>query len=83
MLFLNTAYATAFLFGLRISTPFNGLSISIPFPIEARPVLELQVCSYHFKETQTFKAYKTESFKYCFIIAVRKLESMCNGFAWL
>ena len=46
MLFLNPAYLETFLFGLRISARFIGLRISIPFPIQARSVLELQVCSY-------------------------------------
>ena len=47
MLFLNPAYLAAFLFGLRISALFTGFRISIPFRIQARSVLELQVCSYH------------------------------------
>ena len=46
MLFLNPAYLAAFLFGPRISVLFKGLRTSISFPIQARPVLELQVCSY-------------------------------------
>ena len=45
-LFLKLAYLAAFLFGPRISVLFNGLWISLSFPIQARPVLELQVCSY-------------------------------------
>ena len=47
MLFLNPAYPAAFLFGLRISVLLNGLWILIPFSIQSRSVLELQVCSYH------------------------------------
>ena len=35
MLFLNPVYLAAFFFGLRISALFNGLSISIPVPIQA------------------------------------------------
>ena len=46
MLLLNRGYLAAFLFGLRISALFNRLSISIPFPIQVRSVLELQVSSY-------------------------------------
>ena len=46
MQFLNSTYAEAFLFGLRISTLFSGLRISMPFPIQARSVLDLQVYSY-------------------------------------
>ena len=41
-LFLNPAHLATFLFGLRISAVFNGLLISVPFSIQARPVLELQ-----------------------------------------
>ena len=44
--FLSSAYLTV-LFGLRISAVFSGLEISIPFPIQARPVFELKDCSYH------------------------------------
>ena len=43
MLFLNPAYLAAFLFGLKISALFNGLLISIPFPIQTRSALGLQV----------------------------------------
>ena len=46
MLFLNPVYPVTFLFELRISALFTELRISIPFPIQARSVLELQVCSY-------------------------------------
>ena len=46
MLFLSPAYLAAFLFGLRNSALFNRFGISIPFPIQARPALELQVCSH-------------------------------------
>ena len=42
MLFLNPAYAAAFLLGIGISALFNGLRISVPFPIQARSVLEVQ-----------------------------------------
>ena len=45
--FLNSAYLRDFLFGLRLLAEPNGLSISIPFTIQERRVLELQVCSYH------------------------------------
>ena len=37
--YLNPAYLAAFLFELKISAVFNGLWISIPFPIQARPAL--------------------------------------------
>ena len=44
MLFLNPAYLATFFFKLRISALFiNGLSISIPFPVQAKSVLESQV----------------------------------------
>ena len=46
-----------FLFGLISSALFNGLWISIPFSIQARPILELQVL--------LFK-YWSGSVKYCF-----------------
>ena len=45
--FLNPANLTAFLFGFSISEVSIGLRISILFPIQERPVLALQVCSYH------------------------------------
>ena len=46
MLFLNPVYLGTFLFELRISALFTELRISIPFPVQPRPVLELKVCSY-------------------------------------
>ena len=46
MLFLNPVYFAIFMFEVIISALFNVLRISIPFPIQARSVLELQVCSY-------------------------------------
>ena len=46
MLFLNPVYLATFLFELRISALFTELGILIPFPIQARSILELQVCSY-------------------------------------
>ena len=46
MLFLNPDCLAAFLFGFRISVLLNGLRISILFSVQARPVLELQFCSY-------------------------------------
>ena len=51
-LFVKLAYLAAFLFGLRISVLFNGLWISLSFPIQARPILELQVCSYQLNHGQ-------------------------------
>ena len=47
LLFLNSAcLAAAFLFELRISALLNGLRVSLPFPVQAKSALELQVCSY-------------------------------------
>ena len=46
MLFLNPVYLATFLFEFRISALFTELRISIPFPIQAKSVLELKVCSY-------------------------------------
>ena len=44
MLFLNPAYLATFFFKLRISALFiNGQTISIPFPVQAKSILELQV----------------------------------------
>ena len=43
-LFLNPAYLTAFLFGLKISAEFNMDCEILPlFPIQAKMSLELQV----------------------------------------
>ena len=46
MLFLNPVYLATFLFEFRISALFTELQLSIPFPIQAKSVLELKVCSY-------------------------------------
>ena len=46
MLFLNPVSLATFLFELRISALSTELRISVPFPIQARSVLELKVCSY-------------------------------------
>ena len=46
---MNPAYLAAFLLGLKISGCIQyGLLILITlFPIQARPVIESQVCSFH------------------------------------
>ena len=73
MLFLTLAYAVAFLFGLRTSALFNGLWISIPFSIQARSVLKLQVCRYsiNFGQDQVKCCFNWSQVKSNFISDIR------------